>query len=185
MKKSKYLVIIGAVCTASLMSCQDNSELEQRVDSLEEKVDKLSAPKIINNPATINNPNSEVIVDGPVAGIQFAEQEHNFGTITAGDQVEHVFSFTNTGENPLLISNAKGSCGCTVPEYPKEPIAPGETPQMLVKFNSSGKVGNQRKSVTVTANTVPATTQVFIVSNVLKNEGTLEATPVVTPIPGQ
>ncbi len=166
----KLVVAISAVCALGLYSCQDTSELESRVDALEEKVDKLSGPKVVNNPATVNNPNAQVDVTGPVAAIQFEEGEHNFGQITAGDKVNHTFKFTNTGDNPLVISNAKGSCGCTVPNWPQEPIAPGETGEIYVEFNSAGKNGNQRKSVTVTANTDPNTTQVFIVADVLKND---------------
>ena len=83
----------------------------------------------------------------------FEEVEYDFGTIDAGTNVEHTFKFTNTGEAPLVIVDAKSSCGCTVPEYPKDKaIAPGETGELLVKFNGSGK--NQvTKTVTVTANT--------------------------------
>ncbi|PQB03920.1 DUF1573 domain-containing protein [Aureitalea marina] len=82
----------------------------------------------------------------------FAETEFDFGEIAQGTNVEHVFKFENTGEAPLVIVDAKSSCGCTVPEYTKDPVAPGETGEMLVKFNGSGK--NQvSKTVTITANT--------------------------------
>ena len=82
----------------------------------------------------------------------FEEVEYDFGTIDAGTNVEHTFKFTNTGEAPLVIVDAKSSCGCTVPEKPDGPIAPGEEGELLVKFNGSGK--NQvSKTVTITANT--------------------------------
>src|SRR5215204_6765023 len=58
-------------------------------------------------------------------GFKFNEEEFNFGTIKQGESITHNFEFTNTGKEPLIISNAAGSCGCTVPEWPKEPIAPG------------------------------------------------------------
>ena len=84
--------------------------------------------------------------------ITFSEKEFDFGTITQGTNVEHVFKFTNTGDAPLVIVDAKSSCGCTVPEFPKTPVAPGAEGEMLVKFNGSGK--NQvSKTVTITANT--------------------------------
>jgi len=84
--------------------------------------------------------------------MSFESTTHDFGTIEQGTHVEHVFKFTNTGEVPLVISSAKGSCGCTVPQYPKEPINPGETGELTVKFNGSGQ--NQRNnSVTLTTNT--------------------------------
>jgi len=85
--------------------------------------------------------------------MSFSETEHDFGTINEGDVVEHTFTFTNTGKAPLVIVTAKGSCGCTVPEWTKEPVAPGATGSMLVKFNSNGKPNAQNKQVTITANT--------------------------------
>ena len=85
--------------------------------------------------------------------MSFDKSEHDFGTIAQGTPQETIFTFTNTGNAPLIITDAKSSCGCTVPQYPKNtPIAPGETGELLVKFNGSGK--NQvTKTVTVTANT--------------------------------
>ena len=85
--------------------------------------------------------------------MSFDKREHDFGTIVGGTPQETTFSFTNTGNAPLIITDAKSSCGCTVPEYPKNtPIAPGESGELLVKFNGSGQ--NQViKTITVTANT--------------------------------
>ena len=85
--------------------------------------------------------------------LDFEETTHDFGTIDEGDVVEHTFSFTNNGKAPLVITNARGTCGCTVPSYTKDPVAPGETGEMLVKFNSRGKRNQQNKSVNITANT--------------------------------
>ena len=95
---------------------------------------------------------------GPTTTIAFTDYEHDFGTMTQGDAVTHLFEFTNTGDEPLIIDNCKGSCGCTVPQCPKEPIQPGETGQIEVKFNSKGKKNQQTKRVTVNANTDPAQT---------------------------
>ena len=82
----------------------------------------------------------------------FEENEWDFGSIEGGTAVEHIFKFTNTGTAPLVIVDAKSSCGCTVPEYTKAPVAPGDSGELLVKFNGSGK--NQvSKTVTITANT--------------------------------
>lgn len=89
--------------------------------------------------------------NGPI--ITFTESVFDFGEIEQGEIVEHVFVFENTGNAPLIISNAKGSCGCTIPKYEKEvAIAPGETSEMLVRFNSRGKSGVQSKTVTVYSN---------------------------------
>ena len=84
--------------------------------------------------------------------MQFEKSEHDFGTIEQGTPQETVFTFTNTGDAPLIITNATSTCGCTVPNPPKDPIAPGESGELLVKFNGSGQ--NQvTKNITVTANT--------------------------------
>lgn len=86
------------------------------------------------------------------AKISFDKTEHDFGTINEGDVVETVFSFTNTGKSELIISSAKGSCGCTVPEWPKEPILPGQKGEIKVKFNSDRKPNKQQKQVTLATN---------------------------------
>ena len=98
------------------------------------------------------------VPEGPITTIEFEQEEFNFGTITQGEKVKNVFVFTNTGDVPLIIANAKGSCGCTVPEWPREPIMPGESGQLTAVFNSKGKRGAQMKKVTITANTDPANT---------------------------
>lgn len=87
--------------------------------------------------------------------ITYDKTEHDFGKVKQGDQVECVFKVTNTGKEPLIIEEAHGSCGCTVPDYPKEPIPPGQTRDIKVKFSSAGKKGAQSKTVTITANTDP------------------------------
>jgi hypothetical protein len=92
--------------------------------------------------------------NGDLPVMTFDRTEHDFGTINEGDAVETSFSFTNTGNSDLMILDARGSCGCTVPEYPKNtPIAPGETRDIKVKFDSANKPGNQTKTVTLTNNT--------------------------------
>lgn len=81
------------------------------------------------------------------------KEMHDFGTIAEGVVVETEFIVTNTGETDLVIMDAKGSCGCTVPEHPKEPIKPGASAPIKVAFDSKGKPGNQEKTVTLTTNT--------------------------------
>lgn len=88
-----------------------------------------------------------------VASISFDKKEYDFGTVNEGEIVETVFKVTNSGAIDLVITNATGSCGCTVPVWPKAPIKPGETGDIAVKFNTSGKPNRQMKTVTLTANT--------------------------------
>jgi hypothetical protein len=106
----------------------------------------------------------------PLAEIRFEENEFNFGTIKDGEVVKHTFKFTNAGKAPLIVRDAKASCGCTVPLWTKEAIAPGGEGKIDVTFNSSGKGGQKvDKRVTVYANTNPTETLVFIRGEVLSN----------------
>jgi hypothetical protein len=86
------------------------------------------------------------------AALTFEEKVHNFGDIKEGEKVEYSFKFTNTGSSPLLIEDAISSCGCTVPEWPKEPIKPGQTGYMKVIFDSRGKSGYTEKEISVKIN---------------------------------
>lgn len=94
----------------------------------------------------------------PKTTIQFESTFHDFGDIKEGDVVNTVYKFTNTGNSPLIIRDARASCGCTVPSKPEAPVMPGETGEIEVEFNSKGKPGMQSKTVTITANTEPSET---------------------------
>ena len=86
------------------------------------------------------------------ADFKFDVEEYNFGTIKQGDKVTYDFNFANIGKEPLVITEAHGSCGCTVPSWPKEPVAKGAKAQIHVEFNSAGKQGMQDKTVTINSN---------------------------------
>jgi len=122
------------------------------------------APQVAPTPAPIANPVQ--VPAGPTTTIAYSEEVHNFGNIKQDTENEHVFKFTNTGTEPLIISNAKGSCGCTVPQYPTEPIAPGESSEIKVVYKPGKQKGSQTKTVTVTANTTPAQTLLKISADV-------------------
>ena len=98
--------------------------------------------------------------------IELLETEYNFGKIKQGEKITHVFQVKNIGDNDLIIGNAFGSCGCTVPEYPKEPIAKGATAAIKVTFNSEGKSGEQHKSVTLQVNTNKHNELIYLVGEV-------------------
>lgn len=106
------------------------------------------------NPQSVSNPPQAQSESGndKLTEMVFTENEFDFGTIKQGDKVNHYFTFKNTGANDLILTRANGSCGCTVPEFPKEPIPPGKTGKMKVTFNSAGKSGKQQKTVSVYAN---------------------------------
>lgn len=99
--------------------------------------------------------------------IKFDRETHDFGKIKSGDVVKYDFKFTNTGKSPLIITNATATCGCTKPDYPKTPVAPGENGVIHVEFNSTGKMGLQDKQITITANTNPAESRVHLIGDVL------------------
>lgn len=105
---------------------------------------------------------------GPRTTVAFNETFYDFGTIPEGVVRTKNFKFTNTGSEPLIISNARGSCGCTVPDYPKHPIAPGESGEITVEYNSTNRSGNVSNTVTITANTEPADNVIRISANVVK-----------------
>jgi len=152
----KGILILASALAFSVVACKQNA------------ADKVSNEEV----AEAAERDAKV---GEFPTMKFEEVEHDFGTINEGDIVRHTFKFTNEGKTPLVITNAKGSCGCTVPSYPKEPIAPGATSEMVVKFNSNGKPNQQTKTVTVTANTETGTEKIKIKASVTPKPKTEEA----------
>lgn len=90
--------------------------------------------------------------DGSAAAIVFEVKEKNFGTINEGEQVEVTYKFKNIGGSDLVISHVQAGCGCTVPEWPKDPIKPGGSGIVKAKFDSNGRSGHNEKHVTVMSN---------------------------------
>lgn len=103
------------------------------------------------NEMILEDPDAK-IKDMPKTIISFDDTKHDFGEITEGQIVKHAYHFKNAGTEPLLISRAVASCGCTIPSYPKEPIPPGGEGEIVVEFNSTNRVGTQRKNVLVYSN---------------------------------
>lgn len=102
------------------------------------------------------------------ADFKFDEEVFDFGTIKQGDEVHHDFKFTNVGKEPLVINEAHGSCGCTVPDWPKQPIKKGEAAVIKVTFNSTGKMGTQDKTVTITSNAKSGSKVLHLKGNVIE-----------------
>lgn len=109
------------------------------------------------------------IPDLPKTSISFDSNFHDFGVIPDSKKVYTQFVFTNTGKEPLMILAAEGSCGCTVPSWPKEPIAPGKSSIIEISFDPNGKSGEQTKIVTITSNSEPTTTILTIKATVVKS----------------
>jgi hypothetical protein len=130
-----------------------------------------SAPAAKVEPSTANvTPAPPVVAGGKTTTAKFEEMSYDWGTIAEGEKMTHIFKFKNTGANDMIISDAHGSCGCTVPEWPKEPIKPGKSSQIKVIFDSKGKAGDQNKSVTLTANTEPSSMALMIKGKVTPKE---------------
>lgn len=130
-------IIALSVLSLSLMlvSCNENAAKKIKSENLELAKER----------------DKEIKIGGPK--LKFDKTEHDFGVINEGDIVETVFTFTNSGKSELIITSAKGTCGCTVPEWPKEPIMPGESGEIKVKFNSDRKPNLQQKQITLVTNT--------------------------------
>ena len=141
------------VCGISLLGCSENNSNQTISSSDSSMAPKLSADLVYNEasmqPGDSGNQNKAILT--------FIDTIYHFGPIQEGEIVSHDFEFTNTGKSDLIIGDAKGSCGCTVPKYPTEPIKPGKTGKIDVEFNSAGKHGSQRKTITLITNAEPST----------------------------
>lgn len=116
--------------------------------------------------------------------IEFEKDVHDFGTLTQGGDASTEFKFTNTGMEPLIISNARGSCGCTVPSWPRQPIKPGESAAIKVKYDSN-RIGPINKSVTITSNASNEPTKVIrIKGNIQPKDAEPAAIPIKEASPG-
>lgn len=127
-------------------------------------MENLNTPQL--NPTTIPTQPQQVqsVPSGPTTSVKFKTEVHDFGKVNVDSENHYSFEFTNTGTEPLTITNARGSCGCTVPDWPKHPIKPNETSTIDVIYRpNKGQAGApQEKTVTVEANTEPKNTIVKI-----------------------
>ncbi len=135
------------------------------------KKNEVETIKMPNIPSLKKNRIQEITprvvpINGKYPIITFDETEHDFGIIDKESKVDYTFDFKNTGEADLIITNAIGSCGCTIPEYPKEAIKPGKFGKIKVSFNAAGKHGQQQKTVTITTNTSQGTESLRIKATV-------------------
>lgn len=139
---------LSIACLAVLAACNNQKTVESTADSKE--TSEIAAVDTSNAPA-----------------FKFEKEVYDFGEIKEGEKVTHDFKFKNIGNSPLIISSASATCGCTIPDYPKEPVAPGAEGVIRVVFNGVGKIGMQNKIVSITANTIPSLTELNILGNVV------------------
>ncbi len=160
MLKSFRLGLVALAAVGVFASCKTDAT-ESVTDAARDAVETTTDAAVTGADAMADavSPDAAAAVPaGPLTEVAFDEVEYDFGTVAEGEKVKHVYKFKNTGSEPLVLSNAVGSCGCTVPEWPREPIAPGASAEIMVEFNSQGKAGDRNQKVTVTANTNPAQT---------------------------
>ncbi len=122
-------------------------------------------------------------VNPNAADFKFEKEVHDFGTIKEGVQAEYTFKFTNTGKEPLVISNVQASCGCTTPKWTKEPIKPGESGSVTAIYNSKGRPGTFNKAITITSNAKTPQKVLFIKGNVEVESSNESAMPVKKDAP--
>lgn len=155
-------IFLGLI-TASMMlaACNQTNKAQQAA----------STPVTTTTESTATAPGTAKPVSAAEASIapvmKFEKDTYNFGKIKQGDKVSYDFKFTNTGKSPLIITNAASTCGCTIPEWPKEPIKPQDGGVIKVTFNSAGKGGLIDKLIIVTSNTVPSTTMAHLTGEVI------------------
>jgi len=163
--KSIKVLAVAAFCTLAF-SCNKKEETSAAQD-----VDSAQAQTVVEALSQQENPEeSELLKEAqnkPLTTIAFSETDYNFGDIKKGEKVEHVYEVTNTGTNPLIISNVKPGCGCTVPDYTKEPILPGQKGKITLHFDSANFDGSVYKAADVYMNVEKAPVKLNFSANIL------------------
>jgi hypothetical protein len=158
---SKYIVLLF-VLIAIVFSCKQEPTTVEDLNPV--KTSEVS--EFIRNPVTYGGN----IDSSNVAMIAFEHEVYNFGTVEQGAEIRHSFEFTNKGNAPLLISNVKATCGCTIPEWPEAPIVPGESGEISVLFKTVNRINYQEKPIIIYANTLPNKTILKLKGNIIKSE---------------
>src|SRR5690606_22831014 len=127
-------IFLSAILLSFIVSCTNATRTNSKDSAAVEVIDSSAA------------------AEGPRGKIEFLETAYDFGTVKEGEIVEHVFKFTNTGKVPVILSQVSASCGCTTPDYTKDPVLPGKEGEIKVSFDSKGQVGQQQKIVTISSN---------------------------------
>jgi hypothetical protein len=155
------VIAVALVALAVAQFTGDNSTTPARSNVVASNVASGAVAAPDANATTTFDPMAnagEVVDNTPKTVVAFAKSEHDFGNIKQDSENKYVFKFTNTGNEPLIIESATGSCGCTVPNYPKQPIPPGGTGDIEVEYKPGKQENAQTKTVTIVANTEPKET---------------------------
>jgi hypothetical protein len=156
----KISIILMAFIGITIMSCKENAASKVNDENLEKAKEANARAK------------------AGLPEMTFVSKEYDFGTINEGDEIDATFEFTNTGKSDLIITRAKASCGCTVPEWPRDKaIKPGEKSVIKAHFRSKGKRNNQRKSITLTTNTASGREVIYVKGFVTPDPNAPKKTP--------
>ena len=157
MKQSFFSGLLILLMGVLAVSCASDN----KADGKAAMTTNTTATPVADKASTAPGPEAAAPT-GPTSVMSFDATEFDFGTVDEGEKVSHTYTFKNAGDEPLILSNAKGSCGCTVPKWPKEPIPPGKDGEIIVEFNSKNKKGKRNQKVTITANTNPPQTFIYL-----------------------
>ena len=145
-----------------LFSCHSSTDAD-----IEKKLSTKLSADLVENPTSLESQEKNPSMN--LGHLTFKDTVHQFGRIHEGEVIEYEFEFTNTGTKNVFITKAEASCGCTVPTFPKEPIAPNESNKIKVEFNSSGKFGHNEKAIDITTNASPSVYVLKIIADIEKN----------------
>ena len=150
-----FLILAFAAC---------ESEPTKGTEKVIEEIQSNDVADFIRMPISANEPVDKEMV----AKMEFEETVYDFGSVKQGTKVNHTYKFTNSGKVPLIITDARSTCGCTVPTFPKTPIAPGKSGKIKVVFDTTNFSERQGKPITITANTYPNKTELMIKGDIIK-----------------
>jgi len=151
--ESNVLLLLALALTGFMTACSADGDDGKKVEEIRPE---SNISNIIRNPVSAEGQIDSI----NVAKIDFEDVVFDFGRVKEGEIVKRTFKFTNTGRIPLLINDARSTCGCTVPEWPKEIIQPGQSGEILVQFNTDGRKYDQNRPVSIIANTYPKSTTI-------------------------
>jgi hypothetical protein len=162
----KQFFFLLMVLVSFQLSAQNKSDKAPNGGSMKKEATITTAPTAVAAPAAAPAPSAEPAVERTNAKMTFESLTVDYGTIENGAEPLRLIKFTNTGTDPLVIKNARGSCGCTVPTWPRDPIAPGQSATMEVRYDTK-RTGQINKSITITTNEGPENHVIQVVGNVL------------------
>lgn len=161
----KKYILASALAVLTLTACKKNEKADQLTVTEQQQTD-ASQQQLPPSPVTNQEDLLKATKSTPVTNLALSQSHYDFGKIKKGDKVDHTYEVTNTGSNPLIISSVVPGCGCTAPEYTKEPILPGKTGKITLSFDSTNFDGLVNKQAEVYANIEKAPITITFSANI-------------------